>query len=299
MDSTSAIPASSPVTASAAADVSSEDTDIFGDDGFTFEDFIDIINPFHHIPIVGTVYRNETEDTIADGPRVMGGTLFGGPIGLVSSLINVWVENETGKDMTEHVYAYFSDEGGEDEALDSEFVTAAGEAPKGHHYRDVSDWAKQEIAYRQALAAQAPRLGTQTPSLVAAAVEDPIPNPAFAAEPAATVSDGAGLGTKLFAQALRTPEDARPVFQPLPRPDLTQYRPQEEPAAAGAQPKPAQVTSPPGSAAPTDLDARLQALAARNPWPTAADTSADSGGGWFSQAMLNGLDKYLTGPAAP
>ncbi len=79
----------------------------FGKDGFTFGDFIDIINPLQHIPVVSTVYRQLTGDDLDPGSRIGGGTLFGGPIGLVASLINVLVDETTGKDVGEQVLALF------------------------------------------------------------------------------------------------------------------------------------------------------------------------------------------------
>ena len=45
----------------------------FGEDGFTFADFIDIINPLQHIPVVATIYRAMTGDDIDPGSRVAGG----------------------------------------------------------------------------------------------------------------------------------------------------------------------------------------------------------------------------------
>ena len=53
----------------------------FGSDGFTFGDLIDIINPLQHIPVLGTIYRKLSGDTIDPAARIAGGTLFGGPIG--------------------------------------------------------------------------------------------------------------------------------------------------------------------------------------------------------------------------
>lgn len=78
---------------------------LFGEDGFTFSDFLDIINPLQHIPIVNTVYRAMTGDKIDPGARIAGGGLFGGPIGLVASLVSGMVEESTGKDPGEHVLA--------------------------------------------------------------------------------------------------------------------------------------------------------------------------------------------------
>ena len=82
---------------------------LFGDDGFTFLDFLDIINPLQHIPIIGTLYRQMTGDTLDPGSRVIGGTLFLGPFGTVASLANVIIDDATGKDMGEHVLAFFED----------------------------------------------------------------------------------------------------------------------------------------------------------------------------------------------
>ncbi|QDO95996.1 hypothetical protein FNB15_01310 [Ferrovibrio terrae] len=78
---------------------------LFGEDGFTFSDFLDIINPLQHIPIVNTVYRAMTGDKIDPGSRLAGGGLFGGPIGLVASLVSGMVEESTGKDPGEHALA--------------------------------------------------------------------------------------------------------------------------------------------------------------------------------------------------
>lgn len=54
---------------------------IFGDDGFNFKDVLDLINPLHHIPIVGAVYRSLSNDKIAPAIKLAGGALFGGAAG--------------------------------------------------------------------------------------------------------------------------------------------------------------------------------------------------------------------------
>ena len=76
---------------------------MFGEDGFSFGDLVDIVNPLHHIPVVGTLYRKVTGDDIAALPRVAGGTLFGGAIGLAASLVSVASKVANGKDITETV----------------------------------------------------------------------------------------------------------------------------------------------------------------------------------------------------
>lgn len=90
----------------------------WGDDGLRFGDVLDALNPLQHIPIVSTVYRTLTGDEISPGARVAGGTLFGGPLGLISSLFNAAVDSATGRDMSEHLFAMLP--GGDD------FIAADG-----------------------------------------------------------------------------------------------------------------------------------------------------------------------------
>ena len=78
---------------------------------FSFRDFIDIINPLQHIPIVSTIYRNVTHDEIKAPARILGGGLFGGIIGAVAGLINSISDKLTGKDIGDHVVALFQGEG--------------------------------------------------------------------------------------------------------------------------------------------------------------------------------------------
>ncbi|MGB0669944.1 MAG: hypothetical protein ACPGNT_00470 [Rhodospirillales bacterium] len=80
----------------------------FGDDGFTFLDLVDMVNPLQHIPLISTLYRNLTGDTIDNVPRLVGGGLFFGPIGLASATVNVVLEESTGKDLGDHVVALIS-----------------------------------------------------------------------------------------------------------------------------------------------------------------------------------------------
>ncbi len=63
-----------------------KESSIFGEDGFSFGDIIDIINPLQHIPIVNSIYRKITGDTIAPSMQIAGDALFGGPIGAVVSI---------------------------------------------------------------------------------------------------------------------------------------------------------------------------------------------------------------------
>lgn len=72
---------------------------------FGFGDLFDMINPLQHIPIVGHVYRAITGDDIKPIGRIVGGAVFGGALGAASGLVNVIVQEETGRDITENALA--------------------------------------------------------------------------------------------------------------------------------------------------------------------------------------------------
>lgn len=78
---------------------------MFGEDGFTFGDLIDIINPLQHIPIVSTLYRAITGDEISPAARFAGGGIFGGLVGVAMAAVNEIAESATGKDIGDNVMA--------------------------------------------------------------------------------------------------------------------------------------------------------------------------------------------------
>lgn len=87
------------------------------EEGPTFGEFLDIINPLHHIPVVSTIYRAITGDEIGAGPRFIGGMIFGGPIGAITAGVTALFEEASGGDLGTHV-AELVDEftGGDDDA---------------------------------------------------------------------------------------------------------------------------------------------------------------------------------------
>lgn len=72
------------------------------DNSFSFGDVIDIINPLQHLPVIGTLYRKITGDTMGSLSGMIGSTIFGGPIGMIGSGINLALKEGTGKDLTEN-----------------------------------------------------------------------------------------------------------------------------------------------------------------------------------------------------
>lgn len=76
-----------------------------GRNELSFGDLIDTLNPLQHIPVVSSLYRQLTGDTLSPEARVAGGALYGGPIGLVASVFDAAVEAVSGADMGEHMIA--------------------------------------------------------------------------------------------------------------------------------------------------------------------------------------------------
>lgn len=145
--------------------------DAWGGDGFGFDDFIDIINPLQHIPVISHIYRAITGDEAAPAAKMLGGALLGGPIGLVASAIDAVVEQESGADIGTHVANAFSPQ-------DAKTQVAQTDAPK--ETEAVGDAAEDKIAdldenedgvYSVAAAAE-PTIGKPVKLMEQAAQED-------------------------------------------------------------------------------------------------------------------------------
>ncbi len=94
----------------------------FGQDGLDFEDFLDMINPLQHLPLVSIAYREITGDEISAGARIVGDGLYGGPAGVFLGAMNAaMAEANDGKDLG--AFALNSIKG--DEPVSSEAVVAA------------------------------------------------------------------------------------------------------------------------------------------------------------------------------
>ncbi|HEY4944186.1 MAG TPA: hypothetical protein VII56_22350 [Rhizomicrobium sp.] len=74
--------------------------------GFSFGDLLDIVNPLQHIPVVSTLYRAITGDTIKTFPKIAGDLLFGGVEGFASSVADTVFTQITGKSVGDTVLAF-------------------------------------------------------------------------------------------------------------------------------------------------------------------------------------------------
>ncbi len=90
------------------------------DSSFSFHDLVSIVNPLQHLPVIGTLYRAITHDTIGTLEKIAGDTLYGGLWGAVTSVADAAFEAVTGKDVGETMLALFT---GDDAA--AEKVAAA------------------------------------------------------------------------------------------------------------------------------------------------------------------------------
>lgn len=96
---------------------------------FSFEDLIDLVNPLQHIPGVATLYREITGDQISAPAEVLGGMLYGGPVGFISAMANTLVREASGQDIGENVLAaIFGDGPDADAVAAAPLETAAGPA---------------------------------------------------------------------------------------------------------------------------------------------------------------------------
>lgn len=82
---------------------------LFTGESLSFKDIIDTVNPLQHLPIIGSLYRGLTGDTISTTARLAGGALMGGPLGFVTAAISAGFESATGGDVASHALASISD----------------------------------------------------------------------------------------------------------------------------------------------------------------------------------------------
>lgn len=63
---------------------------------YSFDDLVRGLNPLHHLPVVGMIYRAATGETIPAPERIAGsaltGALLGGPLGVLGTVVTSFVE---------------------------------------------------------------------------------------------------------------------------------------------------------------------------------------------------------------
>jgi hypothetical protein len=122
-------------------------TDVGNDDeDFGFDDFLDIINPLQHIPILSTVYREMTGESIKPVARIAGDVLFGALTGSlllsgIASIVGAAIEQHTGEEPTIQIaQALFDFDNGDDEieAVETRLAQADNAVDESGDYPDYA-----------------------------------------------------------------------------------------------------------------------------------------------------------------
>ena len=108
----------------------------FADGEASFGDALDAVNPLQHIPVVSSVYRTFSGDDIGLGARLIGGAIFGGPLGVIFAGISALFEEASGGNIADHGVAFVKgltegDEGGTGHAIAAIPDHAEGDASEG------------------------------------------------------------------------------------------------------------------------------------------------------------------------
>jgi len=301
----------------------------FGNDGFTFFDFLDVINPLQHIPVVSTVYRSITGDEIDPSAKIAGGTLFGGPLGAAISSIDVAVEHNTGQDIADHAVAFFSgtvDNNGQPPAgpAPGGVAVASAQIPAGAQMQVQAQVqaSKEADGAVQPIEAGLPPLSSFAPAQPKpAAIEIPEERFRAAGMSAIPIAKGTSSGAQQVAsyQPRSLPDLGLLSDVAKPAPQVTAFNQPSPPkpvrlsddfekakadVLAFAQPHrltpkysatSSEVSAPTGSQTGDALIAPASPEALRHQadqMRAVNQAMADAKNGWILDAMLNGLDKY-------
>jgi hypothetical protein len=172
------------------------------DDDFSFHDLVSIVNPLQHLPVVSTVYRAVTGDTIKPFERIAGDTLYGGVWGFVSSVANIAFEQITGKDFGDTALALLE---GKDDTADiatngapAQTTLASLSTMSGRAVAPATDLAATPAGGSVAVAAQA----TVSPAAASGPPASLQPKPVEATNSAAAAALVASMGNKGIDPAL-------------------------------------------------------------------------------------------------
>ena len=101
-------------SAANAAIVESQPRPASSDDGFGFDDLLDIFNPLQHLPLIGTAYRALTGDHIEAPAQLAGGALYGGLVGFLGTLGAFAFEGITGESIDGILLSVFDGDAAEE-----------------------------------------------------------------------------------------------------------------------------------------------------------------------------------------
>ncbi len=267
------------------------------DQGASFGEVLDAINPLHHIPVVSTIYRAVSGDTIGFGPRLIGAAIFGGPLGLIIAGITAFFEEMSGGTVTEHALALLDNLNGGDDDAPADAVAAASGLPAG----DASGGARTAAAAQPGGGALAAVATTLAPITVVPIGELPIAEVSIATardgerEAAVALPGATAMRTTVpmpnmvssqSASILTMDADSKRISQTL----LHAQRAQANLLLANLQAYDAVRSGRDGDEERDDDEDR---------GPHSNLPPAGGGTTWYADAMLRALDKYRADHATP
>jgi hypothetical protein len=118
-----------PTQSSPSAAAPSHGTTLWSHGSFGFKDLLDIINPLQHLPVIGSVYRYLTGDEPSGGARIVGDTIYGGPVGFGVGVVSTMLTDGDGRDLGERALASVFGPRGGDSASPTAVAQATATAP--------------------------------------------------------------------------------------------------------------------------------------------------------------------------
>jgi hypothetical protein len=258
---------------------------------FGFEDVLDMINPLQHIPLISSMYRESSGDTIGAVPRVLGDALYGGGLvgaamGAGMALVNVAVEAITGKDVGGTMMALINGEPTDGTAI------AEREAGTTSTTGGDAAAATKSIATTAAPGAVPGADRTKPDNAKSADTEMPLtPAEELNTFPGVNTRSGASVdaakaaavkaaGVKAATASVEAETDSN-GHNAAPAKDATDKSAQNQPAATK------------GSEGEPPLKNFGGALGGAAPSPrAAAPHKANPDNAWVTQNMMSGLEKY-------
>lgn len=253
----------------------------------SFGDFLDMINPLQHIPVIGTLYRAITGDSIKPASQVIGGIAFGGPIGGAAAIISAVIGQANGRSVEDTMLASLGMSGDHPNVEIAAAAPAAQPPSKGEATGAATAGAAAAAASSAATATVVAQAGA-APAAGAAAPAAAAPATTQATPAAAQASAGP---TALTAAAQPADKAASPIGDHKPskmpvRDTMLASTLQSKNAAAIALRSRPQAASAP-VLGPTTVAPMASAAGAQSADPSAAAPQEP-----ISDVMMRNLAKY-------
>ena len=222
-----------------------------GEEGLTFADFVDAINPLQHIPVVAQIYRAITGEKIGLAAKLIGDTLYGGgPMAFLASGISAAFEGAAGKSTSEMLASIAHDVfGSPSDGTGTAAPTQEARTLDSERTHEDELGALTQMAMANVAPIAAPQMASIAQSDAATATVPSIaPVTAPAPKPAAAPQDKGDEASARIAKTVAEAQRAQAGLllasvQPPESPATRAKRRDDEPKQI-AEAKPASVTNP-------------------------------------------------------